>query len=333
MTADPVRGVDYPSTYQQLLEWFPDNQSYSDYLARLRWPEGFVCPKCGGSEFWRTGAGLWMCRACGRRTSVTAGTIFDRTRTPLSTWFAAIWFLTSQKNGMSALGLQRVLGFGSYETAWAWMHKLRRAMVRPERDKLSGIVELDETMIGGATRNSGGGYGDKVAVMIAIEHNDTRRLGRVRLAVADHPGTRQLVDFATTVIEPGSTIRTDGARTLRRLAHIGYTHDSPSATPPPTRPASYPACTWSPRCSNAGSSAPCTSASKNNTCPTTSTSTPSGSTAATPSPAGCSSTGSCSRPWTPSHIHSRTSSSRQKPACPTSPKQICRTPVRPGGLS
>ena len=224
MTANPVRGVDYPSTYQQLLEWFPDNQSCLDYLAGLRWPDGFVCPKCGAREYWRTGAGLWMCRACGRRTSVTAGTIFDRTRTPLSTWFAAIWFLTSQKNGMSALGLQRVLGFGSYETAWAWMHKLRRAMVRPERDKLSGIVELDETKIGGVTRGRAG-YGDKVAVMIAIEHNETRRLGRVRLAVADHPGTTQLVDFATTVIEPGSTIRTDGARTLRRLADLGYRHE------------------------------------------------------------------------------------------------------------
>jgi hypothetical protein len=166
-----------------------------------------------------------MCATCGRQTSVTAGTIFHRIRTPLSTWFAAIWFLTSQKNGMSALGLQRVLGFGSYETAWAWMHKLRRAMVRPERDQLSGIVELDETMIGGVTRGRMGGYGDKVAVMIAIEHNETRRLGRVRLAVATQPGTTELVDFATRVIEPGSTIRTDGARTLRRLADLGYTHE------------------------------------------------------------------------------------------------------------
>ncbi|GAA2163991.1 transposase-like zinc ribbon protein [Humibacillus xanthopallidus] len=225
MTANPVRGVDYPSTYQQLLEWFPDNQSCLDYLAALRWPDGFVCPKCTAREFWRTGAGLWMCRSCGRRTSVTAGTIFHRTRTPLSTWFAAIWFLTSQKNGMSALGLQRVLGFGSYETAWAWMHKLRRAMVRPERDKLSGLVELDETMIGGVSPGKPGAGSDKVPVMIAVERNGTRRLGRVRLAVAQRPNTGELVDWASQVIEPGSTVRTDGLRTLRRLSELGYKHE------------------------------------------------------------------------------------------------------------
>ncbi|NUQ32926.1 MAG: IS1595 family transposase [Dermatophilaceae bacterium] len=220
-----MRGVDYPATYQQLLAWFPDNDACLDYLARLRWPEGFVCPGCGHGEFWRTSQGLWMCRECERRTSVTAGTIFHRTRTPLSTWFAAIWFLTSQKNGMSALGLQRVLGFGSYETAWAWMHKLRRAMVPPERDRLSGIVELDETMVGGVSPGAGGGYGDKMPVMIAVERNGIRRLGRVRLAVAQRPGTTELVDWATQVIEPGSTIRTDGAQHLRRLGTLGYTHE------------------------------------------------------------------------------------------------------------
>ena len=229
MVADPVRGVDYPATYQQLLRWFPDNAACLEYLGRLRWEDGFVCPACGGERFWRTGAGLWMCRACQRRTSVTAGTIFHRTRTPMSTWFAAIWFVTSQKNGMSAQGLQRVLGFGSYETAWAWLHKLRRAMVRPDRDRLSGTVEVDETMVGGVSPGMFGAATGKVPVMIAVERNDAHRLGRVRLAVADRPGSLALVDWAAAVIEPGSTIKTDGAPVLRRLADRGFTHQATAA--------------------------------------------------------------------------------------------------------
>lgn len=217
-------GVDYPETYQQLLRWFPGEESCLDYLARLRWPTGFVCPACEASEAWRTKKGLWMCRDCGRKTSVTAGTIFHRTRTPLSTWFAAIWFVTSQKNGISAQGLQRVLGFGSYETAWAWMHKLRRAMVRPDRDLLSGEVELDETFIGGVTAGTDGAGTDKLPVMVAVERVGPKRLGRVRFRVASAPGSLGLLDFATDTITTGSTVRTDGARVLRRLADLGYTH-------------------------------------------------------------------------------------------------------------
>ena len=165
----PVGGVDYPQTFQQLLAWFPDDASCLEYLADLRWPDGFVCPVCGSDRYWRTAKARWMCAECGRQTSVTAWTIFHRTRTPLTTWFAAVWFLTSQKNGVSALGLQRVLGFGSYETAWAWLHKLRRAMVRPDRDQLSGVVELDEVFIGNETRGSAGGSKDNTAAMVAVE--------------------------------------------------------------------------------------------------------------------------------------------------------------------
>lgn len=219
-----MAGLDYPGTYQELLAWFPDNRACLEYLERLRWPGGFACPRCGAGASWRTGKGLLMCAACGRQTSVTAGTIFHRTRTPLATWFAAIWFVTSQKNGVSALGLQRVLGFGSYETAWAWLHKLRRAMVRPDRDRLSGTVEVDEVMIGGVDAGTAGAGGDKVPVMVAVERSEGQRLGRMRAQIAAAPGTKQLVTFAASVIEPGSTIHTDGARVLRRLADMGYTH-------------------------------------------------------------------------------------------------------------
>ena len=221
----PVAGVDYPGTYQQLQAWFPDNASCVAYLARLRWGQGFSCPRCGFDQSWETGAGQRMCRACGRKTSVTAGTIFHRSHTPLSTWFAAIWFLTSQKNGISAAGLQRVLGFGSYETAWAWMHKLRRAMVRPDRDLLTGVVEVDETFVGGVSVGRPGAASTKSIVRVGVERVGSKRLGRVRLELGDAPNTLGLVHFATATVTPGSTIRTDGAKVMRRLSDLGYTHE------------------------------------------------------------------------------------------------------------
>ena len=112
-------GVDYPRTYQEFRSWFADDDACVEYLSRLRWPDGFSCLRCGCGTSWLTARGLWMCAECGLKTSVTAGTIFHRSHTPLSTWFAAMWLVTSQKNGVSAQGLKDVLGFGSYETAWA----------------------------------------------------------------------------------------------------------------------------------------------------------------------------------------------------------------------
>lgn len=220
----PVGGVDYPRTFQELLAWFPDDAACLAYLERLRWPEGFICPACGASGGWRTAKARWMCTECGRQSSVTAGTIFHRIRTPLSTWFAAIWFITSQKNGMSAQGLQRVLGFGSYETAWAWLQKLRRAMVRPERDLLSGVVELDEVFIGNESRGRAAGFKDSCAAMVAVESMPNRRLGRVRIELAQIARSSDLVHFADRVVAPGSLIKTDGARQLRRLSTMGFEH-------------------------------------------------------------------------------------------------------------
>jgi transposase-like protein len=227
-TDSPKGGVDYPRTFQEFRDWFPTDADCLAYLAELRWPDGFICPVCDGTEAWRTGRKLWMCTSCQRKTSVTAGTIFHRSHTPISTWFAAAWFVTSSKNGVSAKSLEQQLGFGSYETAWAWLHKLRRAMVRSDRDQLRGVVELDETFIGGVSVGKPGASTDKVPVQIAVEIIGVRKLGRVRFAVATKPGSKELIDFARTVIEPGSEIRTDGAPMLRRLTDHGFSHESTS---------------------------------------------------------------------------------------------------------
>ena len=222
----PVGGLDYPRTYQEFRAWFPDDATCREYLARVRWPDGFACPGCGCADAWRTGAGLWMCADCGLKTSVTAGTIFHRSHTPLSSWFAAIWFVTSQKNGVSAQGLQDALGFGSYETAWAWLHKLRRAMVRPDRELLSGHVELDQSFLGGRSPGKRGVSSDKAPITIAVERAPNGRLGRVRLEVAERPGGLDIIEFAGEVIAPGATVHTDGARMFTRLTAKGYQHQA-----------------------------------------------------------------------------------------------------------
>lgn len=221
----PVRGVDYPGTFQQLISWFPDEQACIDYLAQLRWGDGFSCPACGASEFWTTAKGLRMCTSCGRKTSVTAGTVFHRSRTSLTTWFAAMWFLTASKDGISATNLHEVLGFGSYETAWAWLHKLRRSMVRPDRDRLRGVVEVDESFVGGRTRGTAGGGTDKAIVVIAVEKIGRRKLGRVRLQSIPNSNNEFLLPVVRSFVEPGSVLRTDGRVGYKRLASEGYVHD------------------------------------------------------------------------------------------------------------
>jgi transposase-like protein len=164
-----------------------------------------------------------MCAGCQRKTSVTAGTLFEDTRTPLRTWFAAIWFLTSQKNGVSALGLQRVLGFGSYETAWAWLHKLRRAMVRPDRDRLRADVEVD--YVGGP---EAGAFGraliDNSIVAIAVERRTASRAGRIRIARVPDLKSSSLHPFVQSVVELGAMVRTDGWVGYRHLDRLGFDH-------------------------------------------------------------------------------------------------------------
>ena len=186
MTA-PVAGAHYPRSTGEFLAWFGTDDDCLDYLEWLRWPGGFVCPDCGHAGGWRLGDGRVKCGGCGSRTSVTAGTIFDKTRTPLTVWFHACWLFATAKDGISAQHLQRVLEISSYQTAWAMLHRLRSALLRPGRDRLSGTVEVDETYIGGEEPGLRGGRqrGKKVLTGIAVEVRDQKGIGRCRMAPLD----------------------------------------------------------------------------------------------------------------------------------------------------
>lgn len=216
----------YPKTLMEFETEFSTEDACRQFLFAVRWPEGFVCPRCRHSKAWRRGALLWECSQCGRQTSVTAGTIFQDTHKPLTVWFRAIWLVTSQKTGASAAGVQRVLGLGSYKTAWTWLHKLRRAMVRPGRDRLTGRVEVDETYWG--AHETGGVEGRKIegkSLILIAAQEDGAGIGRIRLGRASNASAETLESFIRSAIEPGSTIHTDGWSGYGRLKAQGYVHE------------------------------------------------------------------------------------------------------------
>jgi transposase-like protein len=223
-----VAGRDYPRTWPEFQRFFGDEDDCVRYLEHLRWPQGFRCPTCGHDGGWRTKRALWVCRSCQRQTSVTAGTLFAGTRTPLRSWFSAMWQLVGQKQGMSALGFQKLMGLGSYETAWAHLHKLRRAMVRPGRDLLTGLVEVDEGFVGGREESVGGRQAaGKAIVVAAVEVREGKRresAGRVRLSRLQRISKRGLESFVSEAVEPGSAVRTDGFNLYRGLPGVGYRH-------------------------------------------------------------------------------------------------------------
>jgi transposase-like protein len=214
---------DYPRTLVELERRFSDDEQCRQYLGDLRWPDGFRCPGCHGQEAWAISRGLWLCRRCRKQVSVLAGTVFQDTHLPLTIWFRAMWHITSQKNGMSALGLQRVLGLGSYKTAWLILHKLRQAMVRPGRERLRGVVEVDETYWGGT--ESGGATGrltyTKTLIAVAAEQ-DGRGIGRIRMARIPDFDRATLHGFVRSSIELGSTVCTDGLNSYREMD--GFVH-------------------------------------------------------------------------------------------------------------
>ena len=214
---------DYPRTLAEFEARFATEAACRAYLAQLRWPDGFRCPKCGGATAWPVRAVLWQCGGCGRQTSVTAGTVFQDTRTPLTAWFRAMWWVTNSKAGTSALTLQRLLGLGSYQTAWAWLHKLRRAMVRPGRDRLSGEVEVDETLWGGLGGAQGRSTATKALIVVAAEVVG-RGTGRIRMRRIPDGSAPTLQAFVEETIERGSTVHTDGWDGYERVKSNGYRH-------------------------------------------------------------------------------------------------------------
>lgn len=215
---------EYPETSQEFQDWFATEESCRSYMFRLRWPEGFRCPRCKSDRAWRMGRLLFRCPECGLDTSVTAGTLFQDTHKPLRLWFQAMWYITNQKHGVSAKGLGQALGLGSYRTAWTWLHKLRRAMVRPGRDSLQGTVEIDETYVGGQrTGKRGRGAEGKVLVLVAAQ-KDGKRVGRIRLRRIEDASADSLETAIAEMITPGSMVRTDEWVGYNGLKAQGYRH-------------------------------------------------------------------------------------------------------------
>ncbi len=222
----PVSGIDYPGTFQDFDKWFSSENACLEYITKLRWPEGFICPGCGGKTDKPSlmGRGLYLCRKCKRQTSITAGTLFHGSHKPLRTWFLAMWFVTSQKHGASALGLKRVLGLGSYNTAWIWLHKLRRAMVRPGRDQLTGEVEVDEKYVGGIGKKIRGRGAKKKAIVAIAAEVRGRGPGRIRMAKIPDLSAPTLRRFAGDNIQRGAVLRTDAWSGYNGIEDMGYKH-------------------------------------------------------------------------------------------------------------
>lgn len=214
----------YPLTVIEFQDAFPTDQACFEYLCLVKWPDGFKCPHCQGRESWKLGRYILRCKSCRKDVSVLAGTIFQDLKKPLRLMFQALWHTVCQKQGVSALGLQQVLGLGSYETAWLWLHKLRTAMVRPGRDKLSGTVEVDETLVGGKQPGKRGrGATHKTLVLIAVEWKDNK-MGRVRLKQIKNASGVVLEEAVAELVEPGSQVSTDGWPGYSKLKTKGYKH-------------------------------------------------------------------------------------------------------------
>lgn len=219
-----TREQPYPRTFEDFLDWFQTETDCESYLEWVRWPDGFVCPGCGSRKAWKTDRGLWHCGSCRIQTSITAGTVFEDTRKPLRLWFHVMWLMMAQKTGLSAKNLCDTYGFGSYQTAWGWLQKLRSVMIRAGREKLAKRVEVDETYIGGQKEGARGrGAEGKTLVLVAIE-GDHKKLGRVRFRCLEALDHKSVESFMQNYVEPSTKVITDGLAIYDGLKSKGFEH-------------------------------------------------------------------------------------------------------------
>ena len=216
--------MEYPRNQMEFEKVFPTEDKCIEYLIAIKWPQGYKCKKCYHDKYWILSRKRVKCANCGEIITITKDTFFEQSNKPLAIWFRAIWWMIAQKNGVSASGLQSILGLGSYKTAWIWLHKLRKIMVFPHRNKLTGKVEIDETFVGGVREGKRGrGAGDKAVVVIAVEILP-KGTGRVRLKKIPDATGDNLLSFIQKDVESGSTIVTDGWTGYSQLQNKGYQH-------------------------------------------------------------------------------------------------------------
>lgn len=288
----------YPRTFEEFLEWFSAEDDCRAYLEWIRWPAGFVCPQCGGTEAWHTERGLWHCQKCRHQSSVTAGTVFEDSRKPLRLWFHVMWLMMAQKTGLSAKNLCDTYGFGSYQTAWGWLQKLRSVMIRSGRERLVGRVEVDEAFVGGQKEGTRGrGADGKTLVLVAVEGDARKRLGRVRFRCVAAINRETVEAFVRDYVEPSTKVVTDGLGVYDKLEAAGFS--MPLMLSPQVETLRFNNLTmsiWSSPCSSVGWAALTKGRSPLFICRPTLTSSRSVSTAVSRNIVACSSTASSSKP-------------------------------------
>ena len=228
---------DYPRTFIEFIKRFHDEDSCREYLLAMRWENGFVCPKCTHNQYWvGKNAVYCICKSCDQKVYVFAGTVLQDTKLPAQIWLTAMWLFATQKDGVSAKSLQENLGIKSYESAWLLLHKLRVAMVRSDREKLSGEIEIDEAYIGGelAGGKRGRGSENKQLIIIAVQLEKIKsdkpsdalhahRLAKIRAKCLENASKEQIHPFITDNIAVGSILHRDDWSGYKGIDEAGYT--------------------------------------------------------------------------------------------------------------